>query len=500
MTRTSNSIKMVLASATNQIVAIVCGFILPPLFIAHFGSEVNGLLNTVKQMLSYFSIVCLGLGSAAQVALYKPIADDDWKRINSVLAATKHFFYQSGIVFAALVLTGSFIFPFLLRTNIPFLDIVLIILITGVGSLCEYVIVAKYKVFLSAHQQNYVNSRITTEGIALNTLISIILIYADCSVIFIQVGATFVYILRLMLTIRYVRTFYPKLSFTAEKRNDDALKDRWTAFSYQVAGFIISLSPTIVIGTLCSLSDVSVYSIYFMLFSALMMIAGIFSAGLSAPFGDMIAKNEIGSMNTAFRCYEFVYTTIMYICFVLAAVLLPSFVNAYIHNNDGVNYVLPVFSILMCFNYISQCVRTPFKTIIEAKGLFRDNYKANLIEAFAFVIISVLFVFSWGLNGIAIAGIVTSLPRSLKYLTDCCSLLTSENSLKRFMAKQILNLLFSMALYYLFRESLKADTLALWLLNVIPYAMALCFLTLLFNIMIDFKSFKQVKYKLINRK
>lgn len=497
MTRTSNSIKMVLASALNQIVAIICGFILPPLLIEHFGSEVNGLLNAVKQMMAYFGIVCLGLGSAAQVALYKPIADNDWKRINAVLAATRHFFNQSGFVFAILVFVSSFAFPFLFVSDIPFLDVFLIILITGLGSICEYIVVAKYKVFLSARQQNYINSRITTEGIALNTLISVILVYAGFSVIYIQIGATLVYIVRLLLTIRYVKKHYPQLSFYAEKSDKKSLKNRWAAFSYQVANIVISLSPAIIIGALCSLSDVSVYSIYFMLFSALMMIAGIFSAGLSAPFGDLIVKNETNSMNNAFKCYEFVYTTIMYFCFTCAAVLLPSFVRAYIHNNDGVNYVLPTFSLLMCFNYISQCARTPFKTIIEAKGLFKENYKWNLIEAFAFVLVSVFLVYLWGLNGIAIAGIMTSLPRSLKYLKDCCSLLSSDNSMRRMICKQILNILFSMGIYYLMSDSIISDNLIEWLLFAIPYVIGLGILTILFNIIIDPTSFKLLRVKLL---
>lgn len=497
MSRASNSIKMIMSSTVTQIVTVVCGFVLPPLFIAHFGSELNGLLNAVKQMMAYFGIVCLGLGSAAQVALYKPIAENDWKRINSILAATKHFYNQSGIVFALLILVSSFAFPFLFVSDIPFWDVFLIIIITGVGSLCEYIVVAKYKVFLSANQQNYINSRITAEGIALNTLISVLLIFLGLNVIIIQVGATVVYIIRLLLTVRYVKNHYPNLSFSKEIRDESAIKNRWSAFSYQVAGIIISLTPAIVIGSLCSLSDVSVYSIYFMLFSALMMIAGIFSAGLSAPFGDMMVKNESNAMNKAFKCYEFVYTTIMYFCFTCAAVLLPSFVRAYIHNNDGVNYVLPTFSLLMCFNYISQCARTPFKTIIEAKGLFKENYKWNLIEAFAFVLVSVFLVYLWGLNGIAIAGIMTSLPRSLKYLKDCCSLLSSDNSMWRMICKQILNILFSMGIYYLMSDSIISDNLIEWLLFAIPYVIGLGILTVLFNIIIDPTSFKLLRGKLL---
>lgn len=493
MSRTSNSLKMVVASTANQIAVVICGFLLPPLFISHFGSEMNGLLNAVKQMMAYFGIVCLGLGSAAQVALYKPIVDNDWKRINAILAATKHFFNQSGMIFLALVLVSSLIFPLLFKSGIPLVDVFLIVLITGIGSISEYIIVAKYKVFLSAGQKNYINSRITTEGILLNTACSILLIYAGCSVIIIQICSTAVYIVRLLLTIRYVRCNYPMLSFTSEERDDKALSSRWSAFSYQVANIVISLSPAIVIGALCSLSDVSVYSIYFMLFSALMMIAGVFSAGLSAPFGDILVKKETETLNKAFRCYEFVYTCIIYICFTCSVVLLPSFIRAYIHNTDGVNYVLPMFSMLMCLNYVSQCSRTPFKTIIEAKGLFKENYKLNLVEAFSFVVISVVFVLFWGLNGIALAGILTSLPRTVKYVVDACCLLSTPNTVLRFLKKQFLNIIFAMALWFFVKNDASPVCISEWILYALPYLLCLSFITVLFNICIDLHSFKLIK-------
>ena len=167
MSRTSNSIKMVLASTLCQIVIFVCGLILPPFLISQYGSEVNGLLNLVKQLMSYFSIVSIGLGISAQVALYKPIADKDWKAINVVLATVKYFYNISGIIFAILVFFSSAIIPFVINSTIPTYDVILIILITGIGSISEYVIISKYKLFLSANQRQYINSYITAEGILL---------------------------------------------------------------------------------------------------------------------------------------------------------------------------------------------------------------------------------------------------------------------------------------------------------------------------------------------
>lgn len=45
-----------------QIVAIICGLILPRLIISTFGSDVNGLINSITQFLGYIILLEAGVG------------------------------------------------------------------------------------------------------------------------------------------------------------------------------------------------------------------------------------------------------------------------------------------------------------------------------------------------------------------------------------------------------------------------------------------------------
>lgn len=498
MSRTSNSIKMVIASTLCQVVVLVCGLILPPLLISQYGSEVNGLLNLVKQLMSYFGIVCLGLGVSAQVALYKPIADNDWKAINAILAAAKHFYNVSGALFAGLIFLSSAIVPFVVDSTIPTLDIVLVILITGIGSISEYVIISKYKVFLSANQKQYVNSRITAEGILLNTIVSVLLIKCNCSIIIIQLGSSFVYVLRLLYTIRYVKKNYPLISFSAEKPALEKMQNRWSAFSYQFSRMVISLSPMIIISIAASLNDASVFSVYFMVFSSLGMIAGIFSSGLQAPFGDIIAKDETVALKNAFASFEFLYTLILSICICCSMLMMTSFVGSYIHNTDGVNYILPCFSYLMCISFFIQNFRIPFTTLIEAKGLFKINNIYNIWEAVTFLVLSIPMVMYWGINGIAIAGIVSGFPRTAHYVIYCKQQFVDTIDVTRISFKFFLTLFLSSILCYYIHPSVEDDVFK-WLLNMIPYTLLGSSCIFVLHIILDTKSCMSV-YKRIRKK
>ena len=60
-----------------QVTTIICGFILPRLILKAFGSEVNGLVNSITQFLGIISFLELGVGSVIQSSLYKPLADKD---------------------------------------------------------------------------------------------------------------------------------------------------------------------------------------------------------------------------------------------------------------------------------------------------------------------------------------------------------------------------------------------------------------------------------------
>ena len=76
--------------ALGEGVAVICGLVLPRLWAVSYGSEMNGLLSSLTQFLMYLYLFEAGVGAATVQALYKPVALQDWKKISSVLAATRN--------------------------------------------------------------------------------------------------------------------------------------------------------------------------------------------------------------------------------------------------------------------------------------------------------------------------------------------------------------------------------------------------------------------------
>ena len=92
--------KNTMASLLAQVTVLVCGFILPRFFLQSFGSEVNGMVNSIAQFLGVISFLELGVGAVVESALYKPLAEKNNEEISKVMASANKFFQRLAQILA----------------------------------------------------------------------------------------------------------------------------------------------------------------------------------------------------------------------------------------------------------------------------------------------------------------------------------------------------------------------------------------------------------------
>lgn len=68
-----NNRKNLITSIVYQFSVIISGLILPRLLISTFGSEINGLVSSITQFLSFITLFEGGVGAAVLAELYLPI-------------------------------------------------------------------------------------------------------------------------------------------------------------------------------------------------------------------------------------------------------------------------------------------------------------------------------------------------------------------------------------------------------------------------------------------
>ena len=71
-----------LSYASLQIINMLVGLFLPRLYLAMYGSEINGIISTVNSFTSYFTYIEAGIGLTLIHSLFKPLAENDTSSLN----------------------------------------------------------------------------------------------------------------------------------------------------------------------------------------------------------------------------------------------------------------------------------------------------------------------------------------------------------------------------------------------------------------------------------
>ena len=115
--RKKQSIINIVLSLLSQIVTVMVGMLLPRALMVNYGSETNGLITSMQQVINYLTLIEGGLLSTVAVALYKPIANEDISSVNQVLAAAKYYYRKTGVVFLTALCVVALIYPAVIAPN-----------------------------------------------------------------------------------------------------------------------------------------------------------------------------------------------------------------------------------------------------------------------------------------------------------------------------------------------------------------------------------------------
>lgn len=416
MSRTKFFINNSLAMVLQQIVNFLVAFIVPRFLLVAYGSQINGLIVSITQFIFYFTLVEAGISGASIYSLYKPLANKDIDSINSILSASKKFYFQSGYIFLFLIALFAIFYPFFIDNNIlSDLQIAIIVFAIGMSGVFDFFTLAKYRVLLTADQKSFVISFATI----CSNIIKIILVVIFCTyklnVVWLQIFLVLSIYSRSLILWLYTNKNYKFLDFKV-KPNDEAIKDRWNVLYLQLLGSAQHSFPIIIATFFTSLYQVSVYSIYNMVISGIIGILGIFSSGLAASFGDVIARKEIKILQKANQEFETFYYMLITIIYSVSMFLMIPFVKLYTKGINDVNYILPLLSFLFIFNGLLYNIKTPQGMLVVSAGMYRQTRWQSTIQAILIMIVGIPLTYLYGLYGILIGLMASNIYRDIDLL------------------------------------------------------------------------------------
>jgi len=402
-----------LTTAGYQLVVMLSGFIVPRILLKHYGSEINGLVSSIAQFISYFSLVEAGIAGAAVFALYKPLAQNDMPTINNVLSSAKQFYAKSGSVYLLLLLAFALIFPLFVHVGaLSGRAMAVLILALGGKWVLDFFCGGKYNVILTADQKLYAVSIASSVCVALQTFIIVVLALRGVSIVLVYLLSLIAFVTRNLILWLFVKWKYPQVTFQGEV-SSGCLDKRWDAFFLQILGVVQVGAPVVIATIFLSLKEVSVYAVFNMVFVGLSGILGIFISGLSASFGDVIARKDEPLLQSAYGDFEFAYYVLIGLVFAVTMILVMPFIRIYTAGIHDVNYDVPVLGVLFVANGFLYNLKTPQGMMVISAGLYRETRWRSLIQALIIVVLGCLLALLYGLVGILVASIVSNLYRDI---------------------------------------------------------------------------------------
>ena len=184
-----------LSSLGFQLCTIICGFILPRLILSEYGSEVNGLVNSITQFLAIVGFLELGVGAVVQSALYKPLSDNDAGDISRIIASANRFFSRLGYILLIYVIILIFVYPKMANLNFGWIYSATLIVAMSISSFAQYFFGIVDRLLLVSDQRGYVQYTIQIIALITNTILCVILIKLGSSIQLVKLVTSIVFLL-----------------------------------------------------------------------------------------------------------------------------------------------------------------------------------------------------------------------------------------------------------------------------------------------------------------
>ena len=395
---------------STQIIILALGIIVPRLILVGYGSETNGLLNTVTQIYSYVALLEAGIGTATIQALYKPITQNDKREISGILVATRTYYRKITFFYFLCVIVLALISPFAISSNLDKKIISLVVLFNGLAGVISFYYVATFKQLLIAEGKNYITSNITFVIQVCSYLAKIILANLQVNVVYLQLSYLLINVLQVAIYQTYFNRKYKWIDYSCEP-NNKALKQKNAFLVHEITLTVFNSTDTIVLSTMCGLTTASIYAVYNLVFSGLQTLISTLFNSIKFSLGQTYHENreKYIRMNDAFDGFylAFVFSLIS-VCYFL---ILP-FISLYTKGVSDANYLDSKLPVLFCMIQLLSASRAVSSNLINVAQHAKETIWRSILEAGINIVVSVFLVKQVGIYGVLLGTITALLYRT----------------------------------------------------------------------------------------
>lgn len=382
------------------------------IFLDRLGADFIGLTGTLQNILGFLNLAELGIGSAVSFVLFKPLREGDKQAISEIVSVFGYYYRKIGSIVLGIAVLVSLFFPFIFTDSIFDNSLIYFAFYAFLlSSLIGYFINFR-QILLTADQKKYVvTAYFQTANIVKIFIQMAVAIYATNLYLWVAIELSFGLIYAVILNWK-IRQHYPWLEATVDKGNRERrnypviITKTKQVFIHKFKDFLLSQSDQILVFAFVSLKMVAYYGNYVMVTSKVIMLFSTAMDGMFASVGNLIAENDRQKIQQVFWelvCFRFFIGGVVVFC---VYHLMVPFITLWV----GPQYILEhsILVLLMVSTFI-MLTRGAVDMFNAGYGNYGDLWAA-WVEGGLFLLVTVVAASQWGLIGILIGKIVSTIP------------------------------------------------------------------------------------------
>lgn len=400
--RSKNAIKNISISIFSQIIIILLGFISRRVFIDNLGAEYLGVNGLLTNVLSMMVLIEGGIGVSITYNLYKPLAENDQKKITALVQLYKKVY----TILAFIVLVISlFLYPFmgkLMKGGHSIININLVYFIFVAKNMVSYLTAYKWAL-INADQKGYVLAGANLVFQIITTISKMLILVLTSNYILYLLIELGIYTVQVLWNGSIVNKRYPYIKSKENYNIDDDIKHNITKnvkamFLHNIGGYCVYGTDNILISSFVSVATVGLYSNYSMIVDQLSALVSPILSGIGAGVGNLIATEDSNKTYSVFKVTYLVNFWIYSFCVIFLFNLLEPFITLWLNNDNLLLDKLTFIFILI--NLYLNGLRSSIGTFKSKAGLFTQDKYIPVVEGFINLVVSIILAKNFGLVGV----------------------------------------------------------------------------------------------------
>ena len=441
-TRSEKMIRNISMGLISKIVVLVIGFIDRKFFITILGEELLGINGLFSNILLMLSLAEMGLTNVMVFSYYKPLAENDHERLNTLTSFYKKIYNAIAIIVTGIGIAIIPLLKYIVNLEQPIEHLIGIYLIFLANTVMSYLFVYKSTI-LTADQNGYVITRTQIRFDVLRQVVQIAcLIIFRSILVYLGIKVLFVIFNNLYL-MRYVDKHYSYLDLKNAKPITESDKKNIVStiksgFIYKLSGILLNGTDNILISAIVGTVWVGMLANYDTVIVSITGFVVIIFTSLTASLGN------VNITETAEKKYQ-IFNIVLFAGFWIGLIVIPCCYNMMddlVRIWLGEKYVLDksILIIKLALMYLS-CTLNPIFSFREATGLFRKSKYIIFAGSVINIILSIVFGIKWGVFGILLASIVSMAVTYVWYEPIILYRDTFEHSPVEYYVKHIVNVI-----------------------------------------------------------